>query len=138
MKRIFPNIEEYYSDNEIRRRSGEADYGVWWRSQHTDWPRYRISYVQTTGEVYILEQSGNDRVNSEDSGLVIILAVVPPDYDCRFDDGECGPAMAGRDRSRCHHVYSRTLETILDGWGHKCMTPDGVERVKERLAAYAP
>ncbi len=76
-KRIFQNMEEFYANNEARRRSGEADYGVWWRTEHSIYPKYRISYIQKTGEIYILEQKNNDRMDPSDSGFVTILGVVP-------------------------------------------------------------
>ena len=65
----YPNIEAFYSENEARRRSGEADYGVWWH----DGVRaefWRVSYVQATGEVYAVNHH---------HGWVEVLGIVEPD-----------------------------------------------------------
>ena len=52
----FKNIDEFYAENaEGRKRSGEMDFGVWWRSKHSA-PAFphRISWVRNTGEFYVL------------------------------------------------------------------------------------
>lgn len=85
----YPNIEAFYSDNEARRWSGEADYGVWWTNGGR-WLHWRVSYILATGEVYTAELVAGGRVE--------VLGVVPP------DDGE--------------HYY-RTLDKILDGWSEE-------------------
>lgn len=112
MKRIFQDIEEFYSDNEERRFSGEADYGVWWKSGHEDHSSYRISYVEKTGEIYIVEEGFKNK------GFIALLAIVPPD-------------------NREGGLYYRTLETILEGWADMCGKPNGIEWVKERLRPYS-
>ena len=117
-KRIFQNMEEFYANNEARRRSGEADYGVWWRTEHSIYPKYRISYIQKTGEIYILEQKNNDRMDPSDSGFVTILGVVPP------DDPEI------------YKIYYMTLEQILYGWEFEVEKPNGIQWVRDRLAYY--
>ena len=112
MKRIFKDIEEFYSDNKERRFSGEADYGVWWRSGDEDNSRYRISYVEKTGEIYIIDEGYGSR------GFVALLAIVPSD-------------------NREGGLYYRTLDTILGGWADMCSKPNGIEWVKERLRPYS-
>lgn len=52
--RMWINIEGFYADDERRRRSGEVDYGVMWTTDAYHWPRYRVSYVIDTGELYAL------------------------------------------------------------------------------------
>ena len=47
----YPSLEAFYSENENRRRSTEADYGVWWINDR-GWGHCRVSYLQATGEVY--------------------------------------------------------------------------------------
>jgi hypothetical protein len=57
----FPTLEAFYSADERRRRSGELDFGVWWRDGST-WPTYRVSWIEATGELYAIAQAGSRRV----------------------------------------------------------------------------
>ena len=103
---IYPNIEAFYSEDERRRRSGECDYGVWWRGD-VSIPTYRISYVQATGEVYAIQlTSGYDAAE--------VLAVIAP------DEGD---------------IYYRTLDRILEGWPDQCGEIGSLSWVRERLEA---
>jgi hypothetical protein len=102
------NINEFYAQNPERQHSGEADYGVWWLNGQMTYPRYRISYIHATGEVYVINQNSRE---------VEVLGVVKPD-----DDGDYN--------GRCFYV---TLDKILDGWADKCGQPNGLQWVKERL-----
>ena len=108
----FSSIEDFYSANEERRRSGEADYGVWWTEPGVV-GYWRVSYVQATGEVYatLLRSRGQD-------GRVEILGVVPPDQ-------ETGLARGKR--------YYRTLDSILEGWAEHCMTTASLPWVRDKL-----
>ena len=106
---LFPDLETFYSAGVNRRRSQESDYGVHWRQGADLSDRWRVSYIQATGEVY---------ARREYSSLVALLGVVPP------DEGEGGP-------------WYRTLERILDGWADRCGKPGGLEWVRGRLAMYA-
>lgn len=46
------SLDAFYSDPE-RKFSGEMDYGVWWHNGNPErFPRYRVSHVQDTGEMY--------------------------------------------------------------------------------------
>jgi len=108
--RTWPSIEAFYDDDPRRRHSGECDYGVWWSEPEPDFPRYRVSYIEVTGEVYsVALRPGVD-------GPVFLLAVVPP------DTGRC---------------YYETLDALLDGWAEHC-GPGGLSWVRERLAGWAP
>ena len=86
MTKTYKNIDEFYAENEERRQSGEADYGVWWTEPGHSWPRWRVSYVHNTGELYAVQLTG---------GKVKVMGVVPPDDD---------------------RIYYRTLDRILEGW----------------------
>lgn len=105
----YPNIEAFYAENEERRRSGEADYGVWWtESGGKSYPKWRVSYIQATGEVYAIQLI--------DGGKVQVLGVVPPDKN-----GKC---------------YYKTLDKILDGWADICSRPGSLEGLRNKLAGY--
>lgn len=94
----YPSLQAFYSEDPRRERSGEADYGVHWRSDQ-GWasPRWRVSYIQATGEVYALELGGRSRVE--------VLGIVPP------DDVPVG------------QVYYRTLDKLLEGWSDEGNRP---------------
>ncbi len=100
----YLNIEAFYDEDPRRRRSGEADYGVWW-TNGKPWPYWRVSYVQTTGEVYAEEGQG---------GRVVTLGVVPPDQD---------------------DIYYRTLNKVLDGWSEELVRPLSWVRERLQAAA---
>ena len=110
---IYSSLEQFYAANEARRRSPEADYGVWWhdgvRCQF-----WRVSYVQATGEVY---------ARRHQHGQVEVLGVVPPDPDERRSNG----LPYGK-------TYYRTLDRLLEGWAEHCGRPGGLAWVRDRLA----
>lgn len=60
LRTSFDSLDSFYVD-ERRRRSGERDYGVLWRMGEADWPRYRVSWVIQTGEIYVIPTAGRDR-----------------------------------------------------------------------------
>ena len=103
MTEKYKNIEEFYAENEERRRSGEADYGCWWTEPGHSWPRWRVSYIQKTGEVYAVQLTG---------GQVKLLGVVPPD-----------------DAS----IYYQTLDRILEGWADVIHELGSLDWVQARL-----
>ena len=84
-------MEEFYDEAPARRYSGEADYGGYWRNGPTR-PRWRVSYVHETGEVYAVQLGGGS------CGPVEVLGIVPPDPPER------------------ERLYYATLERLLSGW----------------------
>jgi len=104
MTKTYANIEEFYAENEERRNSGEADYGCWWRAPGLGWPRWRVSYIQKTGEIYATEL--------RDNGIVKLLGIVPPDN--------------GR-------IYYQTLDHILEGWADAIHEPGSLIWVEGKL-----
>ena len=109
MPKTFRNIEEFYDEQPERRYSPEADYGSHWTT--TERRRYRISYIQDTGEIYALELSGHD-------GPITLLGQVPADpvTDPRTD------------------LYYRTLDAVLAEWPEQALNRQGPEWVKQQLA----
>lgn len=110
----YPSIEAFYSENEARRRSPEADFGCWWRDPSSQ-GNWRVSYVQATGEVYAVKLRGG--------GEVRVLGIVPPDPDERRPNGL--PYKG---------TYYRTLDRILEGWADHCGRRGSLEWVREKLA----
>ena len=126
----FKNVDEFYSDNSARRRSPEADYGVHWKLD--GWPNsWRVSYVRDTGEIYAVHQGPIQTgilptgeiiiANGLEEGPVLLLGLFPIDE-------EDGP----RD------VYYRSLEKHLEGWPERCVQPNGLVWVIEKLGGSAP
>jgi len=101
--KTYPNIEAFYAENKERRHSGEADYGAWWTEPGHSWPRWRVSYVHNTGEVYAVQLTG---------GKVKVLGVVPPDND---------------------RIYYCTLDRILEGWADVIHEPGSLDWVQAKL-----
>jgi hypothetical protein len=112
----FPSLEAFYDDQPERRFSGEADYGVGWQVDGREWPRWRVSYVQATGEIYAVEQTGACRVR--------VLAVVEPD------------PVAPRDQLLYYrNTYYQTLDRLLDGWADPDVSGHDLAWIEQRLAA---
>ncbi len=104
----FDSIEEFYAADPRRRHSGEADYGVRWRSPNgKHFPLYRVSFIRDTGEVY---------ASPGDGGTVVLLGTAPVDQG--------GPTA----------VYYKTLDTMLDGWTTAVMAGESYDWVKARIA----
>ena len=112
--KFYASLETFYSENEARRQSPEADYGVWWMDD-SKYEHWRVSYVQATGEVYAVKLPG--------VGEVRVLGIVPPDPDERT-----------RADLRRQLTYYRTLDRILAGWVNHCGQPGGLAWIRERLA----
>lgn len=105
--KTYANIEEFYAENNDRRTSGEADYGVWWTENGKAWPKWRVSYIHKTGEVYAVQLVGGST-----DGIVKLLGVVPPDDD---------------------KIYYKTLDLILDGWAEEIHNPSSLVWVERKL-----
>ena len=109
------DIEEFYDQDERRRRSAEVEFGTEWKDAAG--ARYEVSWVADTGELYVMLEpvSGNfedpfgDIFPSRPSLASITVAVVGwiPD----------------RER----------VDAVLAGWEDAMSGPDGVAWVAARL-----
>lgn len=104
----YPTLEDFYdgepgSAGFTRKWSGEVDFGVWWKNRTVPWPRYRVSFVVDTGEVYAFRQAHTD-----DRPDVIVLGVTEP---------------GNKDR----------IETILEGWVDWCGRDGGLQWVHAQM-----
>jgi hypothetical protein len=87
-QREFQSLDEYYEDDPRRERSGELDYGVQWTERMQIFPRWRVSWVEATGEFYAYNELNND-----DGRLVVIgIAATREDAERVMEgwDEECG------------------------------------------------
>ena len=115
----YESLESFYQQNTERRYSGEAEYGCHWTLLNENdsvmtAPRWRVSYVRNTGEVYAV-------VLSRQEAPLYVLAVVPPD-DVDYND--------------FRRPYYGTLEKILDGWAERCAKPNSLPWVVETFQAW--
>jgi hypothetical protein len=113
----FRSVDAFYADDERRRRSPEWDYGVAWRSSADElWPRWRVSWVVATGDVYAVKIARDP--------LVLLLGVVPPLGEYPYGEG-----------SAAWHDFARVqpVERVLAGWAE--LDEQVLGWVVERIAA---
>ena len=102
-----------------RRWSAEASYGVSWKDgSHRK--RYKVTYVQETGEV----------IAQGEHGVVYVLAYVP--CPTQFDENELYPTLDYSDRPKWY-AY---LDFILQGYHDMYTDDNGMTWLKERLAEF--
>ena len=115
----FPSVDAFYDDDDRRRYSPEWDYGVWWRlSVEERWPRWRVSWVCETGDLYAVRCAGRS--------LVILLGNVPP--------AGMYPHGAGHDAWSAWH-RAQPVEALLAGWAESIGTLGWVVRRIAEAAA---
>jgi hypothetical protein len=112
---LFRSRDDFELDNPHRFLSPESDYGVHWRTSAVPNVRWRVSYIQYTGEVYAIAQTPPFEV--------WLMGTVPPD-----PVDETVP-FARR------QVYYRTLDTILTGWADPRVSAFDLDWIVNRLAA---
>ena len=54
----YPSLGAFYEADRRRAASRERDIGLWWRGDGPLSPTYRAAYVETTGEVYLMQHEG--------------------------------------------------------------------------------
>lgn len=109
------DIEEFYAQDERRRRSAEIELGTEWKD--VDGVRYELSWVADTGELYVMREPSAPM--SEDPFGDVYPRSVPV--------GEITVAVIGwiPDQS--------TLERIFDGWQDAMTESNSVSWVAGRL-----
>jgi hypothetical protein len=109
------DIEEFYEQDERRRRSEEIEFGTDWTDARG--VRYQVSWVADTGELYVMREPLVKM--AEDPFGDLFTASVPTD--------ELSVAVLGWVPSRAE------VETLLSGWEAAMGSPDGVSWLAERL-----
>lgn len=98
MMRKFANIDAFYAERG-GERSGECDFGVWNYSDAEGctrrWPRFRVSVVHDTGDVYALNFA---------SLTVLLLGTLPA--------GRCEPHGLRRGEGCVYDV----ADELFAGW----------------------
>jgi hypothetical protein len=106
---------DLFHAEERRARSPEWDFGVHWRGE-ADWPRYRVSWIVETGELYA-EAPRQPLAPSN----VLLLAVVEKVGEYPYGDHE-----AWREFNQAQPV-----ERIMDGWAYA----ETLDWIRDRLSA---
>jgi hypothetical protein len=123
----WPSLEAYWMDDLRRWHSMEADYGVHWHRGAQQWPAWRVSYGEATGELFAVRAVPSGGRNPAPG--VLLLATVPPDpVPCQRCAEPAAahypavrPARPHPDHPAGHPfretgLWYATLERLLDGW----------------------
>lgn len=110
------NIEEFYAQDERRRRSEEIELGTEWHDGAG--ARYELSWVADTGELYVMSEPGVPM--TEDPFGDVYRSDVPVD--------EITVAIVGFIPERA------AMEDVLQGWEEAMAEPNSVVWITERLA----
>lgn len=110
---VFETREDFWLDDIRRLSSAEADFGVHWRYQGRNWPRWRVSHVRDTGDVYAMCQQAPFEV--------LLLGSVPAD-----------PVDESVPFERRERWY-RTLDQILDGYAEPDVSGHDLAWVQAKL-----
>lgn len=112
------DIEEFYSADERRRQSAEVELGTNWFDAKGS--RYELSWVQDTGELYVMLE-------------------LLPEVDTWTPFGDVEIEQMAVDRVIVmvvgHVTTLEQVESILGGWPDHMAKPDGISWVAERLRA---
>ncbi|HLX87221.1 MAG TPA: hypothetical protein VKR22_01995 [Acidimicrobiales bacterium] len=112
------DIEEFYAQDERRRRSAEVELGTEW--QDSDGARYELSWVADTGELYVMREPSVPM--TEDPFGDVYRSNVPV--------GEITVAVVGWIPDQPN------LEEILAGWQDAMTEPNSVRWIAARLAEH--
>ncbi|MGH9080943.1 MAG: hypothetical protein ACRDYE_12890 [Acidimicrobiales bacterium] len=112
------DIEQFYSSDERRRRSGEVELGTNWFDAKGN--RYELSWVEDTGELYTMLE-------------------LTPEADSFTPFGDIEVEKIPVDRILVMVIgYIDSLaevERVLAGWSERMAGPDGISWVAEQLLA---
>ena len=54
----YLSLGAFYLADPRRTHSRETDLGLWWRSEAPTGPSFRAAWVESTGEVYVMQHAG--------------------------------------------------------------------------------
>jgi hypothetical protein len=108
------DIEEFYAADERRRQSAELEFGRDWNDESG---RYGVSWVEDTGEVYVMREP-TGAVTGSGAGDLELVPV--------SDDGlvvEVLGVVMGRP----------AVEGVMSGWEQKMGDADGIAWLRDRV-----
>ena len=111
------DIEQFYAEDERRRRSEEIELGTDWHD--ADGARYELSWVADTGELYVMREPSVPM--TEDPFGDVYRSAVPVD--------EITVAVVGWISDR------HAMEQALEGWEDAMAEPNSVAWIADRLRA---
>ena len=109
------DLEAFYSADERRRHSTELEFGRDWHDAAT---RCEVSWVEDTGEVYLMREP-TPTVVGDAFGDMRVLNVSEDDLGV-----EVIGVVSGRD----------AVEGVMSGWEQAMRKPDGVAWLRDRVA----
>jgi hypothetical protein len=110
------DIEEFYSADERRRQSAEIELGTEWHD--TTGNRYELSWVEDTGELYMMLE------------LIPEAGSWTPFGDVEVESMPVEQVVV----SVIGHIGTHEeLEQVLEGWQQEMAEPDGISWVAGRL-----
>ena len=109
------DIEQFYAEDERRRRSEEIELGTEWHD--ADGARYELSWVADTGELYVMREPSVPM--TEDPFGDVYRSKVPVD--------EITVAVVGFIPER------RAMEEVLQGWEEAMASQNSVSWINDRL-----
>src|SRR3954470_8688242 len=108
------DIEDFYSADERRRKSAELEFGTDWSDQNG---RCEVSWVEDTGEVYVMREPVAAVTGSGAGGLEL----VPMSEDA------LGVEVIGVEIGRA------AIEGVMSGWECKMHDVDGIAWLRDRV-----
>jgi hypothetical protein len=113
------DIDEFYEGDPRRRPSAEIELGSEWHDAHGT--RYELSWVQDTGEVYVMREPA-PRVAEDPFGGLHVRDT--PDFEHKMTVHVVA-----------HIDSADNLHKILEGWAEAMAGPDGPGWLGDRLRA---
>lgn len=114
----FRSLEEFYSADERRRFSGEADYGLyWWDGPQGYSDTWRVSAIAETGEFYAIQEQCYRRPYPERPQVVLLGSF----------EAKSGPQRGDR------VAWYEDADRILEGWNLECGKGSSLAWILERV-----
>ena len=108
------DIEEFYAADERRRHSAELEFGRDWSDAGL---RAEVSWVEDTGELYLMREPGGGVVGDA-FGDMVVRHVSEHDLGV-----EILGVVEGRD----------AVSAVMSGWEQQMPKPDGVAWLRDRI-----
>jgi hypothetical protein len=112
------DIDEFYDQDDRRRRSTEIELGMDWRDKAD--VRYELNWVADTGELYVTREAASAQWLDPFGGIHVSTTNDAPNI--------------GMTVAVVAHIATREdLERILSGWEKAMERPDSTAWIEERL-----
>jgi len=108
------DIEEFYAADERRRHSAELEFGRDWSDAGR---RCEVSWVEDTGELYIMREPDGGVVGDA-FGDMVVRHVLEHDLEV-----EIVGVIEGRD----------AITAVMSGWEAQMPKPDGIAWLRDRI-----